>query len=175
MPQEAIDFYKQPVMAERNITIDRFPVGTGAYRMESLISHKEIVLVKNENFRVDRYPSIGEPNDRAAGLLDDAWEILPLYQSCLQIRKGIYSRWNKFLQGYYDNSGIPSDTFDRVVAFDNTGDPAASEVLKSKHIILRRMWHQRPVISPLICLTTPWVGIHQKNKTPSSDLNSTRL
>ena len=138
MPQEAIDFYKQPVMAERNITIDRFPVGTGAYRMESLISHKEIVLVKNENFRIDRYPSIGESNDREAGLLDDAWEILPFIPKAVyKLEKESIPRWNKFLQGYYDNSGIPSDTFDRVVAFDNTGDPAASEILKSKHIILR--------------------------------------
>ena len=44
MPKEAIDFYSQPVMKERNITIDRFPVGTGAYRIETLLAHKEIVL-----------------------------------------------------------------------------------------------------------------------------------
>ena len=138
MPQEAIDFYAQPVMHERNITIDRFPVGTGAYRMESLIAHKEIVLVENENFRVERYPSTGELGDREAGLLDDAWEIIPFIPKAIyKLEKESIPRWNKFLQGYYDNSGIPSDTFDRAVTLDNTGDPAASEVLKTKQITLR--------------------------------------
>ena len=138
MPQEAIDFYAQPIMKERNITIDRFPVGTGAYRMETLIAHKEIVLVKNENYRVERYPSNGEQGDREAGLLDDAGEIIPFIPKVVyKLEKESIPRWNKFLQGYYDNSGIPSDTFDRAVTFDNTGDPAASEVLKSKQIILR--------------------------------------
>ena len=138
MPQEAIDFYGQPVMGERNITIDRFPVGTGAYRMESLISHKEIVLVKNENFRVDRYPSSGEPSDRETGLLDDAWETLPFIPKAIyKLEKESIPRWNKFLQGYYDTSAIPSDTFDKVVAFDDTGDPGTSEILKTKHIMLR--------------------------------------
>jgi ABC-type transport system substrate-binding protein len=106
--------------------------------MDTLIAHKEIVLVKNENFRVDRYPSSGEPSDREAGLLDDAWEIVPFIPKAVyKLEKESIPRWNKFLQGYYDNSGIPSDTFDRVVALDDTGDPAASEVLNAKHIILR--------------------------------------
>ena len=79
MPKEAIDFYTQPAVADRNITIDRFPVGTGAYRIETLLAHKEIVLVKNENYRVVRYPSSGEPGDREAGLLEDAWKLFPLF------------------------------------------------------------------------------------------------
>ena len=138
MPQEAIDFYAQPVMKERNITIDRFPVGTGAYRIETLIAHKEIVLVKNENFRVAHYPSSGEPNDREAGLLDDARKTLPFMPKAIyKLEKEYIPRWNKFLQGYYDASGISSDTFDRAVMFNDTGDPAASEALKAKRIILR--------------------------------------
>ena len=138
MPKEAIDFYSQPVMKERNITIDRFPVGTGAYRIETLLAHKEIVLVKNENFRVERYPSGGEPGDRDAGLLDDAWETVPFIPKVVyKLEKEYIPRWNKFLQGYYDSSGISSDTFDSAIAFDDTGDPRASEALKTKHIVLR--------------------------------------
>ena len=138
MPQEAIDFYGQPALKERNITIDRFPVGTGPYRMETLIAHKEIVLVKNENFRIERYPANGEPGDREAGLLDDAWEIIPFIPKIVyKLEKEYIPRWNKFLQGYYDNSSISSDTFDRAVALDDMGDPAASEVLKAKQITLR--------------------------------------
>ena len=106
--------------------------------METLIAHKEIVLVKNENYRDEYYPSNGEPGDREAGLLDNAGEIIPFIPKVVyKLEKESIPRWNKFLQGYYDYSGIPSDTFDRVVTFDNTGDPAASEVLKTKQIILR--------------------------------------
>ena len=138
MPKEAIDFYSQPVMKERNITIDRFPVGTGAYRIETLLAHKEIVLVKNENFRVERYPSSGEPGDREAGLLDDAWETIPFIPKVVyKLEKEYIPRWNKFLQGYYDSSGISSDTFDSAITFNDTGDPRASEALKAKNIVLR--------------------------------------
>ena len=138
MPKEAIDFYSQPVLKERNITIDRFPVGTGAYRIETLLAHKEIMLVKNENFRVERYPSNGEPGDREAGLLDDAWETVPFIPKVVyKLEKEYIPRWNKFLQGYYDKSGISSDTFDSAIAFDDTGDPKASDVLKAKQIALR--------------------------------------
>ena len=138
MPKEAIDFYSQPAVADRNITIDRFPVGTGAYRIETLLAHKEIVLVKNENFRVVRYPSSGEPGDREAGLLDDAWEILPFIPRIVyKLEKEYIPRWNKFLQGYYDTSSISSDTFDSAVAFNDTGDPSVSEEMRTKDIVLR--------------------------------------
>ena len=138
MPEEAIDFYDQPAIKDRNITIDRFPVGTGAYRMDTLIAHKEIVLVKNENFRVERYPSSGEPGDREAGLLDDAWETIPFIPKVIyKLEKEYIPRWNKFLQGYYDSSSISSDTFDSAVVFNDTGDPTASETLKAKGIVLR--------------------------------------
>ncbi len=138
MPKEAIDFYSQPVVEERNITIDRFPVGTGAYRVETLLAHKEIVLVKNENFRVERYPSSGEPGDREAGLLDDAWEIVPFIPRIVyKLEKEHIPRWNKFLQGYYDTSAIYSDTFDSAVTFNDTGDPRISDEMKTKGIVLR--------------------------------------
>lgn len=138
MPEEAIDFYNQPAVKDRNITIDRFPVGTGAYRMDTLIAHKEIVLVKNENFRVERYPSSGEPGDREAGLLDDAWETIPFIPKVIyKLEKEYIPRWNKFLQGYYDSSSISSDTFDSAVVFNDAGDPTASEALKAKAIVLR--------------------------------------
>ena len=86
-------FTDNPPCKEQNITIDRFPVGTGPYRIDTLIAHKEIVLVKNENFRIERYPSewrIAAIEKR--DLLDDAAENHSLYtKSRLQIRKRIHS------------------------------------------------------------------------------------
>lgn len=156
MPKEAIDFYSQPALKERNITLDRFPVGTGPYRIETLVPYKEIVLVKNENFRVERYPFSGASGDREAGLLDDAWGIIPFMPKVIyKLEKEYIPRWNKFLQGYYDSSGISSDTFDRAIAFDDTGDPRASELLAAKNIVLRTS------VSP----TTIYLGFNMLDDT----------
>ena len=154
MPKEAVDFYSQPALKERNIILDRFPVGTGPYRIETLVPYKELILVKNENFRVERYPSSGAPGDREAGLLDDAWNIVPFMPKVVyKLEKEYIPRWNKFLQGYYDSSGISSDTFDSAIAFDDTGDPRASELLQAKNIILRTS------VSP----TTIYLGFNMRD------------
>jgi hypothetical protein len=65
----------------------------------------------------------GEPEDQAAGLLADCGKALPF------IDKAVFSRekesipyWNKFLQGYYDASGISSDSFDQAVRLGVGGD-----------------------------------------------------
>ena len=64
-------------------------------------------------FESSVYPSGGEPGDRDAGLLDDAWETVPFIPKVVyKLEKEYIPRWNKFLQGYYDSSGISSDTFD---------------------------------------------------------------
>ena len=34
MPQEAIDFFEQGILRDKGITIDRYPLGTGPYRIE---------------------------------------------------------------------------------------------------------------------------------------------
>ena len=53
MPKEVIDFYEQTALKDRNITIDRFPIGTGPYRLDTFKPHKEIILVRNENFHTE--------------------------------------------------------------------------------------------------------------------------
>jgi len=116
MPQEAIDFYSQGPNISRNITLNWFPVGTGAYRLAEYNPHHRIIMVKNENYHEDTYPSEGEKGDKEKGLLEDAGRRLPL------IKKVVYSKekeaapsWLKFMQGYYDSSGISSDNFGQVL------------------------------------------------------------
>ena len=114
MPKEAINFYEQTALKDRNITIDRFPIGTGPYRLDTFKPHKEIILVRNENFHTELYPTEGEVGDREAGLLDDAGVTLPLIpRAVYKLEKEYIPRWAKFLQGYYDGSGISSDTLIR--------------------------------------------------------------
>jgi ABC-type transport system substrate-binding protein len=137
MPWEALEFYNQGVLRKRNITIDRFPIGTGAYKIEIYDPHKEIVLSRNENFREYYYPTEGELKDKESGLLKDAGKLIPFIQKAVyKLEREFVPRWNKFLQGYYDTSGISSDTFDRAIQFDNQGDPDTSQMLRDKNIRL---------------------------------------
>ncbi len=50
MPQEADRFYSQPGMAERNITLDWYPVGTGPYMLAVNNPNLRMVLERNPNF-----------------------------------------------------------------------------------------------------------------------------
>ncbi|MEE8423061.1 MAG: ABC transporter substrate-binding protein [Thermodesulfobacteriota bacterium] len=145
MPEEAIQFYKQGVLADKNITIDRFPVGTGAYRMETFNPNMEIALTKNENFHGETFPSEGEDadeeadkrGDEAMGLLDDAGKTLPFIEKIVfKLEKEAIPLWNKFLQGYYDSSGISSDSFDQAIKFDPQGSTGLTDFLKEKEIQL---------------------------------------
>lgn len=137
IPAEAVEFYEQPVLIERNITLDRFPVGTGAYRMHTYDPNMEIILVRNENFHAEHYPSEGEPQDEENGLLDDGGKRLPFIERVVhKLEKESIPYWNKFLQGYYDTSGISSDSFDKAIQLSPDGSPALTDYLTSRNIRL---------------------------------------
>lgn len=137
MPIEADLFYKQAALMKKNITLDRFPVGTGPYKMDVFRPNMEMILAKNENFHEERYPSEGEPEDKKAGLLKDAGKRLPFIERLVfKLEKEAIPRWNKFLQGYYDNSGITSDSFDQAITFGAAGRAELTEFMKEKGIRL---------------------------------------
>jgi len=137
VPREVDRFYSQPGMAEKNLTLDWYPVGTGPYMLSENNPNSRMVLERNPNYRGETYPCIGEEGDKAAGLLDDCGKTLPL------IDKAVFSRekesipyWNKFLQGYYDASGISSDSFDQAVRINVGGDVQLSDEMREKGIRL---------------------------------------
>lgn len=116
MPKEAIEFYAQGPLKKKNITIDRFPVGTGPFYMSKFVPEQEIVLKRNPRFHEEYYPSEGAPGDEEAGLLADRGRRLPFLDGAVyKLEKETIPYWNKFLQGYYDTSGIPSDSFEQAV------------------------------------------------------------
>ena len=137
VPQEAIDFYGQGPILDRGLTLDRCPVGTGPYRFQKYQPNLELILVKNENYRDVRYPSEGEPADRQRGLLADAGKPLPfIEQISFKLEKESLPRWIKFLQGYYDQSGISEDSFDRAIQFDPAGGPGLTPQMQAQGITL---------------------------------------
>jgi peptide/nickel transport system substrate-binding protein len=137
VPWEADQFFSQPGMEQRNFTLDWWPIGTGAYMLTENNPNARMVLERNPNFHGEAYPGEGEPEDAGAGLLADAGKPLPF------IDKLVFSRekegipyWNKFLQGYYDTSGIGSDQFDQAVRVSIEGDTNVTPEMEEKGIRL---------------------------------------
>lgn len=138
MPWEAVAFYSQPGLIEKNITLDWYPVGTGAYMLIENNPNKRMVMVANPNFHAEYYPSEGAAGDREAGLLADAGRRLPFIKKVVfTLEKESIPYWNKFLQGYYDASGISSDSFDQAVQFSGEGEAELTHSMRDKGIRLQ--------------------------------------
>jgi len=138
VPWEAERFFHQPGMAEKNFTLDWWPVGTGAYMLTENNPNAKMELARNPNFRGEPYPAEGEPGDAAAGLLADAGKTMPFVDRVVFSReKESIPYWNKFLQGYYDSSAIPSDTFDQAVRVSIGGEVGLTQEMEEKGIRLR--------------------------------------
>lgn len=106
IPREVDRFFHNPGFADRNLTLDWWPVGSGPFMMVKNDPNSEIVLERNPNFRADFYPTEGAPGDAEAGLLADAGKRLPMIdRAVFRLEKEVLSLWTKFLQGYYDRSG----------------------------------------------------------------------
>ncbi len=137
MPWEAERFHTQPGMAERNITLNWYPVGTGPFMLPENNPNLRMVLERNPNFHGEAYPTEGSAADRARGLLDDAGKPMPFIDKAIYaLEKEAIPRWNKFLQGYYDSSGIASDSFDQAVQLGADGEARLTPEMRDKGIAL---------------------------------------
>ncbi len=137
MPPEAERFYAQDGMKERNLSLDWWPLGSGPYYLSENNPNQRMVLTKNPYYDSEKYPNEGEPGDAAAGLLADAGKPLPLIDKIVfSLEKETIPYWNKFLQGYYDASGISSDSFDQAVQVSVGGEASVSEQMKAQGISL---------------------------------------
>lgn len=137
MPWEAERFYTQPGLEERNITLDWYPVGTGPYYLQENNPNLRMVLARNPNYHGEAYPTEGMPGDAADGMLEDAGKALPFIDRAVySLEKEAIPRWNKFLQGYYDVSGITSDSFDQAVQFGASGEASLTDTMQDRGIRL---------------------------------------
>lgn len=99
-------FYHNPGFAERNLTLDWWPVGSGPFMVVKNDPNSEIVLQRNPNYRQEYFPTEGAPGDLEAGFLADAGKPIPFVdRAVFRLEKESLSLWTKFLQGYYDRSG----------------------------------------------------------------------
>ena len=138
MPWEADVFYAQQGLIDKNITLDWYPIGTGPYLLAENNPNRQMILLKNPNFHHETYPDTGEPDDTGLGLLQDAGKKLPFIDKVVYtLEKESIPYWNKFLQGYYDASGISSDSFDQAVQFTGDGGVELTSGLLKKGIQLQ--------------------------------------
>jgi len=137
MPYEAEQFYAQPGLVDKNISLDWYPIGTGPYMLTVNNPNLQMVMERNPNFAGEFYPTEGEEGDAGKGLLVDAGKELPFIDKVIFSleREGI-PRWNKFLQGYYDGSGISSDSFDQAVSMTSSTDARLTDSMSEKGISL---------------------------------------
>ncbi|MDC8444781.1 MAG: ABC transporter substrate-binding protein [Nitrosomonas sp.] len=137
IPWEADLFYSQKGLIKKNITLDWYPVGTGPYMLTENNPNLRMVLERNPNFYGEFYPEEGMPGDLEGGLLNDAGKAIPFIDKIVYVREreGI-PRWNKFLQGYYDASGIGSDSFDQAVQLVGQGEATVTDEMMAQGIRL---------------------------------------
>jgi len=115
------------------------PVGAGPYRLAVYDKYARIVLERHPSWygalhpewRAPgaTYPGEGEPGDAAAGRLDPGYVGGPLpFLERVEFRREKESipAFNKFLQGYYDASGIIRESFDKVVREDRLSPEMAA-------------------------------------------------
>ena len=137
IPYEVDKFYSQPGMKKQNISFDWYPVGTGPFMLTVNNPNRLMVLERNPNFRGIPYPSTGTKEDQQRGLLDDAGKMMPFIDKAVySLEKESIPRWSKFLQGYYDASGISSDSFDQAIQFSEQGNAGITPIMKEKGIDL---------------------------------------
>ena len=125
-----------------------------------------MVLERNPNFHGETYPDQGMPEDRAAGLLVDAGRPLPLVDRAVySLEKESIPYWNKFLQGYYDTSGISSDSFDQAVQFSDQGEVGLTEAMRAKGIKL----------NAAVTASTFYMGFNMQDPVVGGDSEAARL
>ncbi len=137
IPWEAEAFYVQKDMSEKNISFDWYPVGTGPFYLSENNPNKSMVLKKNTNFRLEYFPV--DPS--RASLQNEPLKLqrIPMIEAAVfTLEKESIPRWNKFLQGYYDLSGIGSDSFDQAIRIDALGHLQLSPSMQKKKLQLTK-------------------------------------
>ncbi len=109
MASEAVEYYGR--------NIGNHAIGTGPFKLKVWNRGSYIEMVRNPNYRVDLYPSEGEPGDLERGLLADAGRAMPFVDRIIwRVVVEDHPRWLMFLQGDIDITSIPKDNFGQAMA-----------------------------------------------------------
>jgi len=95
-------------------------VGTGPYKLKSYVRGSKIILVKNPNFRGEKYPTEGDELAKQNSLLAYAGRDLPfVHEIQFHIIKEEQPAWLRFQTGELDIGYIPKDNFATAIQASN--------------------------------------------------------
>jgi oligopeptide transport system substrate-binding protein len=156
VPQEALDFYAQPALIARKFDLNNDMVGTGPYVLQVSDPIHQIVLLRNKNYRDERYPTLAKPDPddtdalanytymQSLGMLKDSGKRLPFIDKVVyHMEKESIPRWNKFMQGYYDESNVTPELFDETIQLSSKSDSVLTPALEALNV---RMVEAMPAI-----------------------------
>ena len=172
VPWEADAFYAQEGMNENGLSLHQWPVGTGPYMMQEFIRDRRHVLVRNPNYRGTPYPCEGQPEDKAAGLLEDCGKTMPFIDKLyVTIEKEKVPRKEKFKQGFLDVPEIERPEWG--VNFRNDADDSDD---------VKRQFEERGFKFPLMTDISNWyLGFNMldpvigRGDTPAQQLKNRKL
>lgn len=136
VPWQVAQFYAQPVLQKKNITLDWFPVGTGAFYLIENNPNLQMKLVKNPNFHGEKFPTVG--NEHQAYKKFEGKELPFLSSIVFSLEKESIPYWNKFVQGYYDQSAVTNSNFDQAINMTSLDDVSLSEQLSDRGVKLEK-------------------------------------
>lgn len=140
IPWEADRFYQQPKMAEHDLSLNTWPVGTGPYMLTESIRNRRHVLTRNPHFRGEPYPCEGEPGDKEAGLLTDCGKPTPFIDSVVfHLEKESVPLLGKFLQGYYDIPQVERGDYGVAMTVAAEDSPDKAALYKERGLDLRTL------------------------------------
>jgi len=114
------------------------PVGTGAYRLARYDKRSRIVLARNPNWYGIRHPEW-----RAPGAVDPTTgRPLPFLEGQeMRLDKEDIPAFTKFLQGYYDVSGIIEESFDRIVKDERLSPDMAARGMQLEKAVIPSIYY----------------------------------
>ena len=116
--------------------LDWYPVGTGAYMLTKNDPNSEMILQKNPNYHDEYFPRPeGKDTEK---FMKYTGKKLPLIDTYVfKLEKESIPRWHKFMQGYYDQSGVSAEQFEQAIVYDQYNQPQVTPELKAKNIQLQ--------------------------------------
>jgi len=122
MPWE-IDVYHH--LYPHNNRWGTYSIGTGPYMFFSKPDPQKITLLKNPHYRPDYFR-----------FWDGLKKVPVIDEHIFNIEKESIPRWNKFLQGYYDYSNIPSESFQSNIQIQPNGKYILADTLLNHRVKL---------------------------------------
>lgn len=137
MAWEVEAFYAQAGMAERNLSLDWWPVGTGPYQLVENNPNRRMVLQRNPLFRGEPFPTSRDPQFTTPEWQASFGQAMPFVDRAIySLEPEAIPTWHKFLQGYYDRAAIPRDSFEQVVQYDAAGGVRLSPAMQAQGLSL---------------------------------------